>query len=226
MSRPRSLPRRRSSIPDQFITLPYALERGPPPFEGNDIKYPEALVRHFLGRHTKRGHKVFDPFAGLGTTLFVAEEMGRIPFGIESDTRRQQWVAGQLDRWTNLVNGDAENAAAYGFPKMDFAMTSPPFMARNHTWNPLREGDPLRAGYAAYLRDVARVFAAVARIMKPGSRVVVQADNIAGRSFTPLVRDLSLAIGTVLRVEAETIVAWEGTATGKDRHTHCLVFRA
>ena len=35
-------------IDQQFITLPYALEREPPPFEGNDIKYPEALVRFFM----------------------------------------------------------------------------------------------------------------------------------------------------------------------------------
>jgi hypothetical protein len=28
-------------IDQQFITLPYALEREAPPFEGNDIKYPK-----------------------------------------------------------------------------------------------------------------------------------------------------------------------------------------
>ena len=82
MARARSQPRRRASIAEPFVTLPYALEREAPPFEGNDIKYPESLVRHFLGRCTKPGDKVFDPFAGLGTTLFVAEEMRRVPFGI------------------------------------------------------------------------------------------------------------------------------------------------
>ena len=82
-------------IDQQFITLPYALEREAPPFEGNDIKYPEALVRLFLKKLTKPGNRVFDPFAGLGTTLFVAEEMRRIPFGIERDERRYRsgWPA-------------------------------------------------------------------------------------------------------------------------------------
>ena len=91
----------RRSTAQQFIALPYGLEREAPPFEGNDIKYPEALVRHFLKQSTSPGDKVFDPFAGLGTTLFVAEEMRRIPFGVEHDARRHGWVAGQLTRWPN-----------------------------------------------------------------------------------------------------------------------------
>ena len=49
---------RRSTV-QQFITLPYALEREPPPFEGNDIKYPEVLVRYFLQEFTQPGDTVF-----------------------------------------------------------------------------------------------------------------------------------------------------------------------
>ena len=212
-------------IDQQFITLPYALEREPPPFEGNDIKYPEALVRFFMKELTKPGDRVFDPFAGLGTTLFVAEEMRRVPFGVERDEQRHQWVAGQLKHWANLRHGDSNKLVSLGFPKMDFCMTSPPYMARDHKWNPLRPGDPARAGYVAYLQGIRRIFTAVARIMKRGSSIVVQADNLRGRVFTPLVRDLGTAIGEVLRADAEIVVAWDGGP--KDvRHTHCLVFRA
>ena len=209
----------------QFITLPYALEREAPPFEGNDIKYPETLVRHFLKEFTKPGSKVFDPFAGLGTTLFVAEEMRRIPFGVEHDLRRHLWVAGQLTHWANLVYGDSAELARYGFPKMDFCMTSPPFMARHHKWNPLCAGNPAHAGYDSYLKRIRRIYQQLARIMKRSGTIVVQADNLPGRSFTPLVRDLSTAISEVFRPEAEVIVAWDGGR--KDyRHTHCLVFKA
>jgi DNA modification methylase len=212
-------------IDQQFITLPYALEREAPPFEGNDIKYPEALVRLFLKKLTRPGDRVFDPFAGLGTTLFVAEEMRRIPFGVERDERRHQWVAGQLDNWTNLRHGDSSKLASLGFPKMDFCMTSPPYMPRRHKLNPLCEGDPARTGYAAYLADIQRIFAEVARIMKRGSKIVVQADNLPGRPFTPLVRDFGTVISEVFRAEAEIVVAWQGGP--KDfLHTHCLVFRA
>ena len=207
-------------LDQQFITLAYALERAPPPFEGNDIKYPEALVRRFLKEFTRPGDRVFDPFAGLGTTLFVAEEMRRIPFGVEQDERRHAWVAGQLQHWANLRQGDSSRLAALGFPKMDFCMTSPPYMPRHHKWNPLSEGDPARAGYKAYLDGMRRIFIEVARIMKRGSRVVVQADNLPGRVFTPLVRDLGTAIGEVLRADAEIVVAWDGGP--KDFPAHAL----
>lgn len=209
----------------QFITLPYALEREPPPFEGNDIKYPEALVRHFLKTFTKPGSKVFDPFAGLGTTLFVAEEMRRIPFGVEHDLRRHLWVAGQLRHWANLVYGDSADLPAFGFPPMDFCMTSPPFMPRHHKWNPLCGGNPAEAGYDSYLARMRHICRQLARIMKRNSTIVVQADNLPGRTYTPLVRDLSTAIGDVFRLDGEIVVAWEGGR--KDyRHTHCLVFKA
>jgi hypothetical protein len=213
------------STGQQFVTLPYALERKAPPFESNDIKYPEALVRFFLRRFTRPGDKVLDPFAGLGTTLFVAEEMRRIPFGVERDIRRHQWVAGQLKHWRNLLHGDSRKLASFGLPKIDFSMTSPPYMPRNHRWNPLCAGNPVGAGYDSYLEDIQHIFRQVARIMKRGSIVVVQADNLPGRSFTPLVRDVSLAIGEVFRPKAEIVVAWEGGPRSM-RHTHCLVFKA
>ncbi len=209
----------------QFISLPYVLEREAPAFEGNDVKYPEGLVRHFLKTFTKRGSKVFDPFAGLGTTLFVAEEMQRIPFGVERDLRRHLWVAGQLEHWPNLVYGDSAELAAHGFPKMDFAMTSPPFMPRHHRWNPLCAGNPANAGYDRYLARIQHIFRQLSLIMKRNGVIVVQADNLPGRTYTPLVRDLSMAISGVFRPEAEVIVAWEGGRRDY-RHTHCLVFKA
>lgn len=210
-----------------FMTLPFKMEREPPPFEGQDIKYPESLVRYFLNAYTRPGDKVFDPFAGLGTTLFVAEELGRIPYGIENEPSRREWVAGQLEHWTHLIEGDSGELAGYGFPKMDFAMTSPPFMAKNHKWNPLYAGDPDYQGYEVYLRQMQVIFKQLAALMKRGAHIVIQADNLPGRTYTPLVRDLAIAMNAAdaaMRLDAEVIIAWEG---GREdyRHTHCLVFK-
>lgn len=207
-----------------FITLPYSLERDPPPFEGNAIKYPESLVRHFIGEYTKRGQKVFDPFAGLGTTLFVAEETGRIPFGIEYDPRRYEWTAGQMENWQNLICGDSLKLTKMGLPKMDFCMTSPPFMPKGDKWNPLSWGNPAKAGYPVYLRQMRKVFEQVGDIMKKSARIVVHVDDIPGRIFTPLVRDLSMTIGNVLVLENEVTVVWKN-APANYPMTHCLVFR-
>ena len=173
---------------------------------------------------THKGDRIFDPFVGLGTTLFVAEEMGRVGYGVEHEPKKYQWVAGQLKNWRNLQIGDAADMLNLGFPKMDFAMTSPPFMPKHHKWNPLFEGDPGYAGYDVYLERMAVIFGRMKKIMKRNAVFVMQADNLPGRIYTPLTRDLGRAAEKHFRLDNEIIVAWEG---GKPeyRHTHCLIFK-
>jgi len=54
----------------------------PSEFQDDDVRYSESLVEYFLGEYTNEGDIVFDPFAGFGTTLIVAEQMGSKPDGI------------------------------------------------------------------------------------------------------------------------------------------------
>jgi len=209
---------------DSLITIPWILERTAAPLEETD-KYPEGLVRHFLNRYTRPGDKVLDPFAGLGTTLFVAEEMNRRPFGVEADRTRYEWVAGQLERWDSLIHGDAGDVADLGCPKMDFCMTSPPYMPSHHKWNPLFGGDPVRAGYAVYLARMAEIFAGVRRVMKKNAYLAVQADNLPRKGgCTPLVHDMTRAVSQSFRFETETIVVWERPKPDYT-HTHVLIFK-
>lgn len=207
-----------------FVTLPLTLERAPPPFEGNDIKYPESLVRYFLKSFTKKGQRVFDPFAGLGTTLFVAEDMGRIPYGIEADPQRHGWAAGQMAHWQNLICGDSARAQGFGLPKMDFCMSSPPFMRRDAQWNPLCGGNPAQAGYARYIRRMVHIYARLIPLMKRNALVVVHLDNLPGRVFTPLVWDIGHALARVIKPAGEIVVRWENPRPDY-AHTHCLLFR-
>ena len=65
---------------------------------------------------------------------------------------------------------------------------------------------------------IRHIFAELARIMKRGSNIVVQADNLPGRTFTPLVRDLGTAIGEVFRAEAEIVDRLGGRAEGLPPH--------
>lgn len=187
-------------------------------------RYPESLVRAFLEYYTKPGDRVFDPFLGFGTTAFVAEEMGRIPYGIEADGERFEWAAGQLEHWMSVVHGDAADIGSFNLPRMDFCITSPPYMPAHHKWNPLYGGDPAYAGYETYLARMAEIFGALAGIMKRGARIVVQCDNLQGRVFTPLVRDIGAAVAQNLKPEGETIIRWTDALPGYP-YTHCLIFK-
>lgn len=46
---------------------------------------PIAVMRHFIETLTNPGETVLDPFAGSGSTLVAAAELGRVPLGIELD---------------------------------------------------------------------------------------------------------------------------------------------
>lgn len=146
--------------------------------------------------------------------MFVAEEMGRIPFGIEYDERRFEWVAGQMQHWGNLACGDSLKLNKLGFPKMDFCMTSPPFMPKGDKWNPLSWGNPAKAGYDTYLKQLQKIFGQIGEVMKRNARIVVHVDNIPGRIFTPLVRDMSLTIGKVMQPENEITIAFKECKAG------------
>lgn len=193
-----------------LITLPWKLERNPPPFEGNDIKSPESLYRYIYETYTKKGDKVFDPFAGLGTSLFVAEEMDRIPFGIETDVQKFEWVAGQLENWTHIVHDDAFNTHKYDLPKMDLITTCPPYMEGHTKWNPLYGGDPKYDGYDKYQKRIGTIFKKCAPLMKRSTKIVIQLDNICGKKhFTPLIHDVAKTLSKDFKQIDETIVKWK-----------------
>ena len=51
--------------------------------QGHSAVFPRQLPEWFIKLFTRPGDTVLDPFAGSGTTLFVAREMGRTAIGVE-----------------------------------------------------------------------------------------------------------------------------------------------
>jgi tRNA G10 N-methylase Trm11 len=198
--------------------------RLPDEFRGEELRYPEELVATFLRQYTRPGDVVLDPFAGYGTTLVVAEAMGRVPVGVELDGRRVAYIRSLLREPGAIRQGDARRLAEHGLPRCDFVMTSPPFMERGDAEDPFAGYAQPGAGYDAYLRDLRAVFAQVRALMKPGARAVLEVANLKGPAgVTTLAWDAARAVGEELTFEGELVIGWDSYAYGYD-HSYCLVF--
>lgn len=71
---------------------PYAREAS----AANPSVKPLALMKQLLSDFTDPGDLVIDPFAGTGTTLLAAQELGRYAIGIERDRRQCDLIAARL----------------------------------------------------------------------------------------------------------------------------------
>ncbi|MHA2143708.1 MAG: DNA methyltransferase [Candidatus Thorarchaeota archaeon] len=219
-----------------YILLPN-MKRGslPKEFQDDDVRSSEFLVEHFIAHFTQPGDTVFDPFAGFGTTLIVAERMKRIPFGIEADERRYEYTRSKLAMKDNIILGDSRKLDTFPLPAIDFVFASPIFMGCDETKNPL-SGFKENGTYQVYLDQIQDIFRKLSEFLNPGAKVVVEVYNLAprrGRPMTLLAWDMTYAISEVLRFEREIIACWqeveeEDTSetpmlSGYDHH-YCLVF--
>jgi len=197
----------------------------PPEFQNDDVRYSESLVEHFLREFTKEGDVVFDPFAGFGTTLLVAEAMGRIPFGVELDKRRYDYIRSKLKHPESLFQGDARQLALYRVPAFDFSLTSPPYMNRLDTEDALAAYSRPGKGYRAYLKGIRGIYEQIGRMMKPEAHSVIEVSNLkqAG-TVTTLAWDIATEVSQVLRFEGEIVVCWDKYGYGYE-HSYCLIFR-
>jgi DNA modification methylase len=60
---------------------------------------PIELIARMISNSSRNGELVFDPFAGSGSTLLAAHQLGRVGYGIEIDPR---YVAVALERLSTL----------------------------------------------------------------------------------------------------------------------------
>lgn len=73
------------------------------------ISFPRALPDRFIRQYTNPGDLVLDPFAGVGTTVRVAAELGRRAIGFEIDAdeaeRAREWLAKPVQAELFAANG-------------------------------------------------------------------------------------------------------------------------
>lgn len=200
----------------------------PREFQDSDDRYPESLVEYFLQLYTSEGDTIFDPFAGLGTTLIVSEKSKRIPFGVEINPQRCEFIQSKLTHKDNIICGNSLELKNYNFPQFDFSITSPPYNRMNEENYLSRQG-----GYEGYIRDIGNIYSQLKKFMKPDAYIVIEVSNLKGKVVTTLAWDIGKEVSKIFLFEGEVIVNWETNKADKRDgtygygydHSYCLVFR-
>jgi DNA modification methylase len=196
----------------------------PPEFQRHDVRMGSGLAEAFLEEFTRAGDLVLDPFAGFGTTLYAAEAMGRLGYGIEYTEKKAKFTQSRLAHPERLIHGDSRQLAKYNLPLFDFCMTSPPYTNQEETDNPFTDYKELGYDYPSYLRDMRLIFEQVKQVLKPGAHAVVEVANIkTPQGVTTLAWDVARELSQVLTFQGEIVVCWDKYDFGYD-HSYCLVF--
>jgi SAM-dependent methyltransferase len=190
------------------------------------VHFASAMVRTILEEFSAPGERVLDPFAGFGTTLVVAEEMGRVPVGLELLPERVAQIRNRVRPGVRVIEGDAQRLSRYEIGPIDLCLTSPPYMtALGHPENPLTGYRTLDGDYQAYVAALGEVFHAVAELLRPGGYLVINVANVWGAdSVTPLAWDIGSAVAARLPFHGEIYLDWDPPLEYLSGD-YCLVFR-
>lgn len=180
------------------------------PSADEDVHFAESLVVAVLEDLTAPGDLVLDPFAGFGTTLRVAGQLGRRAVGIELLPQRCAIARASAPDAT-VHCADARRLASLVTEPVALVLTSPPYMTvGDHPEDPLAGYTGSGATYAGYLAGLREVFAAAFGVLAPGGHVVVNVANIDdGSHFTPLAWDVGRLLSDLGRLLPETFVLWD-----------------
>ncbi len=196
----------------------------PPRFRRDDVRCPDSLVEFCVNEFTEKGQVIFDPFAGYGTTLLVAEEMGRIGYGIEYSKPKADYVQKLLEYPKYLIHGDSRRLMDYELPPIDLCFTSPPYTNERDTENPFVDYRQKGFDYPSYLQEMGNIFSLVAQRMKPSSHLVIEASNLKKNGqVTTLAWDIAREVSRIIHFEGETVICWDEYGYGYN-HSYCLVF--
>lgn len=92
--------------------------------------FPASLVESQIKIYTKEGDLVLDPFAGVGTTLEVAESLKRVSIGLELNPEFVRLTSKDIQNSKNhrIICDDVRNLKKHiANDSVDFIITSPPY---------------------------------------------------------------------------------------------------
>ena len=185
----------------------------------DDIHFTEALAESIIGHASRPGDLVLDPFAGYGTTVRVAERMGRRAIGVELVPEHLEFARRRTAGRARLILGDARELSRLVDEPVDLVLTSPPYMpATDHPENPLTGYATDDGDYAVYLGELGSIFGQVAELLRPGGQLVVNVANViaADGRVTPLASDVAGVIDEHVPLLGVTTLQWDEPPAGLD----------
>jgi len=196
----------------------------PSRFQHENVRAADSLVEYCVNEFSEKGQVVFDPFAGYGTTLLIAEELGRAGYGIEFSKEKATYVQGLLAHPEHLIHGDSRKLAEYDLPLIDLCLTSPPYTNQSDTENPFVDYRQKGFDYSSYLKEMGHIFSQVSQKIKPSAYVVIEASNLKKNGqVTTLAWDIAREVSRIFHFEGETVIGWDEYGYGYN-HSYCLVF--
>lgn len=215
-----------------YISMPFAQETSlPQEYEFQDVRYAPQLVEYLINRFCPEGGVVLDPFAGFGTTLTVANKMGRKGYGIEIDGDKIDYMQRYLKLDQGLIHGDVNRLFLDRvLPRVDLILTSPPYMNKDDTADAL-SGYRFAGDYSGYLEKMQQIFEKLRQVMKPDGIILVEISNLKHQDkVTTLAWDVGIRLSEILSFQGELIINWTGERKegglynyGYD-HSYCLVY--
>lgn len=173
---------------------------------------------------------ILDPFAGVGSTLVAAQNLGKKGIGMEISPEYVQVTKRRLSQAdlfqpgrpsAQIHRADARDLLQYVKPEsVDLVLTSPPYwdiltQRRSADRQPIRHyGDSDRdlgriQDYQEFLRAVQEVFRLVWEVMKPGKYLIVVVMDIRKRDrFYPFHSDLAKALEEI-GFSYQDLIIWD-----------------
>lgn len=195
---------------DEFRLTPEFLESDY--MHGRDISWV-AQVAPFIEEFSYPDSIVFDPFAGLGTTLLGAGILGRKSAGIELDPFRfgllQKRIKAYGDRLKHVPRLYRGDAVSMDFPQdVDAVVTNFPYF---HAGDGMGEHNLYGISiYDAFIRSIEEVIVKCERSLVPGGTIVSFCQNIRAENgeMIPQAYDICKLLQKYFRLKEERILLY------------------
>ena len=198
-----------------------------------DVRYSDRFVEYCLQTFSKPNDIIFDPFAGFGTTLRIAEKMKRVSFGVEIEKQRVEYITSKLQITESIIHGDITNLSSIAMKKFDLLLTSPPYMNSFEKESSF-ENYQSKSNYIEYLDKLEMVFRELDPFMNKGGKYLIEVANLYNDGqLTTLAWDIATRLRKFMQLQREIIIQWEGKELKQNRgiygygydHSYLLVFQ-